>query len=419
MKVMRVFEHERVRIGENRKGVVFTEAHFSALAKLNERHHNKFFTMLHRGIQFSSEVGVVQVPGLTLEILPKVDQKPGENYTLWRDVLIDMLVECKWIHPTSVGLASLYLKRGAILDVYIAAFLEAVEHLLHQGLVKQYHPVEGNIHYWKGRVHFPRQLRNHLIHQEKVYSVHQVYDELHPFNQILGQALRIIPKLTREHTLHTHARQLDSQFPTLETLKITPDTFSQIRYNRNSSRYRDALNSAKLLLCNFIPDIQFGTYPSFILLFDMDYLFEAFIYGQLKKVAHHHGIQVYKQMSTAFWDTKKIRPDIVVYHKKSETKYVIDTKWKKLRSHQPATADLRQMYVYNQYFGAQKGLLLYPAVYPLSIKNEAFEPPENIEKGVSQTENRCILGFIDILDNHGKLSRKIGTQVLQMLISEA
>jgi 5-methylcytosine-specific restriction enzyme subunit McrC len=96
---------------------------------------------------------------------------------------------------------------------------------------------------------------------------------------------------------------------------------------------------------------------------------------------------------------------------------VIDTKWKKLRSHQPAAEDLRQMYVYNQYFNATKGLLLYPAVYPLSLKSEAFEKPEKLMEGVNYSENHCALGFIDMLDEKGKLSREIGAEVMAMLAS--
>lgn len=417
MKVIQVFEHERLRVGEKRNGVAFTEAHFFALSKLNEKHGHRFFTMLHRGIQFSSYVGVVQIPGLTIEILPKADNVPGKHYHLWRNVLIDMLIQCKVVNYSTIGTASLYLRRGSILDVYVAAFLEEVDTLCRRGLVKQYRPVEGNINCWKGRTHFAKHLRNHLIHQERVYAVHQVYDHHHRLNQILWQALRIIPGLTAQPALLTHVQLLINQFPELDNLPITSSTFNHVQYDRNTSRYRNAIDHAQLLLCNYIPDLQYGTYHSFMLLFNMDSLFEAFVYQQLKKVANQQDIQVNRQVSKTFWAKNKIRPDIVVHHKKSGKKYVIDTKWKKLRSHQPAAEDLRQMYVYNQYFNATKGLLLYPAVYPLSLKSEAFEKPEKLVEGVNYSENHCALGFIDMLDEKGKLSRKIGAEVMAMLAS--
>jgi 5-methylcytosine-specific restriction endonuclease McrBC regulatory subunit McrC len=41
---------------------------------------------------------------------------------------------------------------------------------------------------------------------------------------------------------------------------------------------------------------------------------------------------------------------------------VADTKWKVLRESSPADDDLKQMFVYNELFGAERSLLVYPAV---------------------------------------------------------
>ena len=50
------------------------EQKLDALLKFNEYHHYKYFNGITRGIRFKQYVGLIQVDGLTIEILPKVDR---------------------------------------------------------------------------------------------------------------------------------------------------------------------------------------------------------------------------------------------------------------------------------------------------------------------------------------------------------
>ena len=51
---------------------------------------------------------------------------------------------------------------------------------------------EGNLHKLKGRILFRQHVSRNLLHKERIYTAHQVYDRDNRFNQILKRALDIV-----------------------------------------------------------------------------------------------------------------------------------------------------------------------------------------------------------------------------------
>ena len=73
-KPIQVFEHQQLKIGDQG----FLKSHWEALGLYNESHENKFFVLTPKGVKFNQYVGVLQVGGITIEILPKIS-KTAEN----------------------------------------------------------------------------------------------------------------------------------------------------------------------------------------------------------------------------------------------------------------------------------------------------------------------------------------------------
>uniref|UniRef100_UPI003D123C0B 5-methylcytosine restriction system specificity protein McrC n=1 Tax=Phaeodactylibacter xiamenensis TaxID=1524460 RepID=UPI003D123C0B len=87
-----------------------------------------------------------------------------------------------------------------------------------------------------------------------------------------------------------------------------------------------------------------------------------FVYASLRRYAPKD-MTVHAQNTKTFWtpdqgQKRMMRPDILL--KSAGQTIVLDTKWKRPGGFGPSSDDLRQLYVYLKYYGAEKAALVYP-----------------------------------------------------------
>ena len=131
--------------------------------------------------------------------------------------------------------------------------------------------------------------------------------------------------------------------------------------------------------------MNYGSEHLLTLLFDMNALWEEYIFRILQKHKTDE-MQLSFQNSDKFWENKSIRPDIVL--KTNQETFVIDTKWKIIEANNASDEDLKQMFVYNLHWKAEKALLLYPKIQQTDSHFGLFHY-DNLGK-------KCKLGFVDI-----------------------
>ena len=392
---IKVFEHEILRIGQQG----FTKQHWEALLNYRKGSHEAYFQIIHQGIKFSSYVGIIQIGNLCIEILPKIDQH-NQNHSLWQQVLIDMLRYCRLLKINQIGTATVNARFNSILELYLEVFLNEVRQLLQEGLIKSYSRKEENSLVLKGRLVVPKQMRHNQLSRERFYINYQKYDYNHPLNQIIRQGLNLILTLNTSPIIRQQALQIKAQFPTVNAPKR--GIAAPILFHRTTERYRTAVEIAQLLRQNYAPDNTLGEHSAVALLFDMNLLWEEYIYRQLKLLQTPHFL-VSRQEQQTFWKRKYLRPDILI--RTPQQKIIIDTKWKTPENKTPSIEDLRQMYVYQQQFDAALGILLYPKtanaldVKPIAYNNQPF---------------KCGISFINILKNQ-QLNPQLGSTLLQKL----
>jgi 5-methylcytosine-specific restriction enzyme subunit McrC len=396
------YEYERLIFSEEDRSAGVLDA----LLRFNELHKNKYFDGVVNGIKLKQYVGIIQVNGLTIEILPKIDK--GRKEETWREVLIQMLKNTGRLNVDSTGSAHVRRQNMNLLEIYFEMYLRNVQGLLHAGLVKKYRKETGNVKALKGKIDFAGNIRENLIHKERFYTTHQVYDVDHLIHQVLSVALDIVTQFSRGTRLNDVCRRVQLDFPEVQKVMVNEQTFNGIKLNRKSAHYEDALNLARLIILNYSPDIKSGKEKMLSILFDMNTLWEEYVLATLKKECRGTSTKVRGQSSKRFWGSSAIRPDIVIEKEDGEV-IVVDTKWKRLANKSASVEDLRQMYAYGRFWDAEKVMLLYPG----NKSNNDFVPYRNQE--FDSTEHQCKLGFVNVIDGEGKLDQKIGEEVLRLL----
>ena len=412
-RLLQVFEHEALTTTPDEQQRCLETDELEKLWEFNDRNNNIYFTGIRNGVRFTSFVGVIQIGGLTLEILPKTDRKSyysEKEYNNWRKALLQMLKVCSRIRVDAVSEASLSRRYNSLLDLYFILYLDEVNRLLHQGLIKKYRKRMGNLNTLKGRLLFPKHIQQNLIHQERMYTEYEVYDYEHLLNQVLLKAVSILSLVSRNPLIRDRINRIKLDFPEIREIDITYKHFEHLRLNRKSEPYRRALDIARMIILNYRPDIKTGRENMLALLFDMNQLWEEYVYRMLKRCETPR-IKIHQQKSKRFWEQRNIRPDIVFEHTSSEgTKaYVIDTKWKIIDANCPSDDDLKQMFAYNAYWEADKSMLLYPRTHSHPEKFGIFH------KGIPE-QSRCKLGFVNVLNDNGGLNLEIGNEILEKLL---
>jgi len=304
----------------------------------------------------------------------------------------------------------------SILDLIFESFLNEVSYLISIGLVKGYKKHSSNKTSLKGKIQFNQHLIKNLVHKEHFYTTHELYEYNIKWNRILKKALEILLTIAQDASIRNRTKKVLWNFEEINSGKITVKTFQNLRYNRKTEAYRKSIKLAELIILSYSPDIRSGKNNVLDILFDMNKLFEEYIYRVIKMEEDKYAdisLLIKSQQSKLFWQGRKIRPDILLNYKKDNKtkKIIVDTKWKILTDYIPTDEDLRQMYAYNLHFGADKSILLYPKV------NLVSQEPVHFEKSIYVDNiHKCQLIFADLFDENGRLIEGMGEKILSTIL---
>jgi 5-methylcytosine-specific restriction enzyme subunit McrC len=303
-------------------------------------------------IEADSRVGVVVGDGWELRINPHLDIPKLFfllGYSLrpdgWRDAVTGMARE------------------QDVVEALASGFAAHAERAVEQGLLHGYVTLDERRNELRGRVRFGDQLARL---PGVALPIEVTYDDFTPDipeNRILRTAaerlrrLRRVPQRARARLLHLSAA-LDQVTVLREHRRVALP-----RITRLNRRYEAALVLGKLILDGTSLRLERGRVVTTSFLFDMNEVFESFVFTALRESLRRFGGTVDRQapgaLDTAERPGLPLRAD-VVWRKQGVVRAVVDSKYKSLfaGSSMP-NADAYQMLAYCIGFGVPRGLLIY------------------------------------------------------------
>jgi len=379
-----------------------------------------YYSVYLNKIRFRNYVGIIQVNGVTIEVLPKTDRHKVSKQD-WQAVLFEMFKITMAVKAKITTEASIHLKQFTVLEGYLQLFLQETEKVLHAGLIKKYRKQTGNQTALKGRLLVHKQVTQNMVHAERFFVSYTIFDQKNIYNAILVEALQCIRSLTCSMNTTKWCEKLLLNFPECNKLKIAPSLFDHLVYDRKTSHYKTAIDLAKIILLNYHPDVKGGNNNMLAIMFDMNRLWESYIYAMLRKAAksNYPNIKVTPQRKQLFWQKTgsynlSLKPDILIYNKTNNKSLVLDTKWKFRKD--TSMEDIRQMFAYGHYFKSAERYLLYPdKLKDKKVVDKHAGSFYDLDKRNFSATELCGLLFIDLLKENGKLNKEVGSKILEIL----
>jgi len=341
-------------------------------------------------------VGVVQIPGLVIEILPKTDSSPDQDVepyaprdsrkTLSQRNLLYMLSLTRRVPIRERDLASLYLQKLPLLETLVLIFAERLWSELRKGLTRAYVYREENAAFIKGKLLICEHIRRNSVDCGKVYVGYDEFISDTWLNRILKAACRKLINIVRLARTQRRLRKAFLFFSEVTDCQIESYHFDKISLNRNTERFSSLLDFCRIVLTQSAPTPSLGGTNTFSMLFPMEVLFEEFIARFIRHYADDLGLSRHAVRIQASKRRKwllrapdgagkfRLRPDIVIDGPESTAAMIIDTKWKRLLSDKEdakngvSQADLYQLYAYATRYESPDSILLYPKVQGVSPK---------------------------------------------------
>lgn len=316
-------------------------------------------------IKTKSWVGVIKYKKLHLEILPKLICDKNDNIQILNNLLF-MLSYTKKLNIKTSNVAKLSTSKNPFIEVLIREFAQSLFDSLKRFTPKKYVREEENLNYLKGKLKFSENIRYNSSNQAKFYCEFDEFSENNLLNQLFLFVSTCLYNISNDSYNKKTLKFIMNYYSDIQLIRFDRFKAEKIKLSRNQELFRKPFTLAKMFVERTSVDLSKNKFENITLIWDMNKLFEEFIFEIMKKSPNEWGWEFVAQKGKRLLcgDTNKKRNTFVdIYCKRNSDSYsiILDTKYKKLQSSDDfSNADVFQVSSYCLLHGAKHAILLYP-----------------------------------------------------------
>lgn len=331
--VIKVLEHEKIGIRNknNYEKKHISKENAELLRKIEEIKKKKIFKWSYNTVSPQQWIGVIWLNDISIEIIPKISDDYNQSSIM--ESLISMLNMVYDVKIQNKITAKLGSKESGIIEILISLFLKELDFQYNKGIYKEYIKVEKNLYSMKGKIDFNKNINKNLFSPHRFYCKYSALSNNNIVNQVIKSTLIYIDKLTNDRFNKGLIKKLIYSLENVDYYRDISEEIKNIKFNRQSERFRDIINYCKMFWDGFGASITTGECKVESFLIDMNDLFEKYIYKTLKIVYGSKKVKYQADNKFLLTDALnsrnkkiKLKPDIIL--EKENSKTIIDTKWK-------------------------------------------------------------------------------------------
>ncbi len=342
----------------------------------------KYLRFLQRDqLQVKGFVGVISTPdGTQIEILPKTNEGSDNDAiaesraTLWR--MLKLVNNIKFVESTEANLQ--IKKKQPLPEMLIAWFLQSVNHIVQQGIRKDYTRIEAQEKFLKGQLQLSKQLRE-PPHKQHIFQIeYDVFLANRPENRLLHSALIIVSKWSKNNDNKKLAKHFLLLFDEVPQSSNYKHDFLKWAVSRDMHYYQPILPWIKLILNQQSPFTLAGKNSGISFLLSMETLFEKYVAKCLaKKLPPEYRLTEQKPQKPLARQggcgVFQMKPDLVIHQcNNNKPICILDTKWKRIDQEKTyengsddkkrgiSQSDMYQLFAYGKKYDVAEVVLIYP-----------------------------------------------------------
>lgn len=320
------------------------------------------------GIKANSWVGVIKYKNLHLEILPKLisadvnnDNKISEDErSIILKNLIFMLSYTKKLDIKTNDKAKLATEKNPFIEILIREFATSLFESLKRFTPKRYVREEENLNYLKGKIKFSENIRYNCTNEAKFYCEYDEFSENNLLNQLFLFVSTCLYNISNSSYNKKTLKFIINYYSDISFVRFDKFKVRKIKLARNQELFKKTFKLAKMFVEQTSVDLSKNKFENITLVWDMNKLFEEFVYEILKRqtslsVSAQKGKRLLKNVDS------KIRNTYVDILITKPQKIVVDTKYKELQSIKDFdNKDAFQVITYCLLHNTNKAVLIYP-----------------------------------------------------------